>query len=322
MNKKMIFAASLTFMSAAQTYAATYDSATHQITLNNIQGINNGTPNFNISALLEPTDGKALHNGQIFKAKNTLPAVGSPDARYTATEGKLFIPNLTQDASTIYSVTLLLTNPAGVELTVTDLNTTTFGNNSTGVQGQKGDTGPQGPQGLAGSFPAGTAKGDMQYWDGTKWTMIPAGSNGAYLVFCDGKPVWGTCKTTPTPAPTPVGAYKIGSTGPAGGVVFYVDSSGAHGLEAQKEDLYGGKFTWSGAKVELANYPGWRLPTQDELPLMYAQKQVIGLIAINWGIWSSTEVDSNRAWVLQISGGNVVPFDKDNVYLVRAVRNF
>jgi len=36
-------------------------------------------------------------------------------------------------------------------------------------------------------------------------------------------------------APTPIG-YTIGSTGPAGGIVFYVDGNGQHGLEAAPQD--------------------------------------------------------------------------------------
>lgn len=38
-----------------------------------------------------------------------------------------------------------------------------------------------GPPGPAGTFPQGTNIGDMQYWNGTAWTMIPAGSPGQFL---------------------------------------------------------------------------------------------------------------------------------------------
>ena len=44
---------------------------------------------------------------------------------------------------------------------------------------------------VTGTFPSGTAKGDMQYWDGTKWVRIVAG--GAYQVLSigtDSIPVW------------------------------------------------------------------------------------------------------------------------------------
>lgn len=35
--------------------------------------------------------------------------------------------------------------------------------------------------------------GDMQYWDGTKWVMIPIGQNGQVLTVCNGIPRWGAC---------------------------------------------------------------------------------------------------------------------------------
>lgn len=38
-----------------------------------------------------------------------------------------------------------------------------------------------GPPGPAGTFPLGNAVGDMQYWNGINWTMIPVGSPGQFL---------------------------------------------------------------------------------------------------------------------------------------------
>lgn len=42
----------------------------------------------------------------------------------------------------------------------------------------------------------GNNVGDMQYWDGTKWVMIPIGTNGSYLTICGGIPTWGVCPAT------------------------------------------------------------------------------------------------------------------------------
>lgn len=56
-----------------------------------------------------------------------------------------------------------------------------------GLQGIPGVAGPQGPIGLTGatgpqgSFPSGTNVGDMQYWNGTNWIMIPIGLPGQFL---------------------------------------------------------------------------------------------------------------------------------------------
>jgi len=59
-----------------------------------------------------------------------------------------------------------------------------------------GLVGPQGPIGLpgaAGTFPSGTNTGDMQYWNGTSWVMIPIGNQGETLTVCGGVPIWGPC---------------------------------------------------------------------------------------------------------------------------------
>ena len=56
-----------------------------------------------------------------------------------------------------------------------------------GIQGLTGAAGATGARGLtgltgpAGSYPSGTAVGDMQYWNGTQWTMIPRGTSGQVL---------------------------------------------------------------------------------------------------------------------------------------------
>ena len=37
----------------------------------------------------------------------------------------------------------------------------------------------------------GNNVGDMQYWDGAKWVVLPAGANGSTLTMSNGKPSWG-----------------------------------------------------------------------------------------------------------------------------------
>ena len=51
-------------------------------------------------------------------------------------------------------------------------------NGANGVAGSNGTNGATGPQG---SFPTGTTAGDMQYWNGSAWVMIPAGQPGQSL---------------------------------------------------------------------------------------------------------------------------------------------
>jgi len=62
--------------------------------------------------------------------------------------------------------------------------------------------------------------GDMQYWDGTKWIIIPLGLNGQTLTICNGIPKWGSCATilTLNPANNPdVGQLTSSSPNVAGG---------------------------------------------------------------------------------------------------------
>lgn len=39
----------------------------------------------------------------------------------------------------------------------------------------------------------GNAAGDMQYWNGTQWVILPAGATGLTLTMCNGVPTWGPC---------------------------------------------------------------------------------------------------------------------------------
>ncbi len=47
----------------------------------------------------------------------------------------------------------------------------------------------------------GNSFGDMQYWDGTKWIIIPIGNQGDKLTVCNGITVWGGCSDTLTLIP-------------------------------------------------------------------------------------------------------------------------
>jgi hypothetical protein len=170
------------------------------------------------------------------------------------------------------------------------------------------------------SAPAGTAVGDMQYWDGSRWAIVPAGINGAYLVFCNGKPVWGSCNAAPSPAPST--GYKIGDTGPMGGKVFYVDASLVHGLEAQPADYNNRqKLAWADAIIAGTSYgAGWHLPTKDELYQLYNYRSIVGGFSGEF-YWSSTEHDDSTAW-LQYGNNAQMTGSKYGMNVVRAVRAF
>jgi hypothetical protein len=45
---------------------------------------------------------------------------------------------------------------------------------------------------ITGTTIPGNNPGDMQYWNGTDWVIVPAGSNGQILSLIDGVPSWGS----------------------------------------------------------------------------------------------------------------------------------
>ena len=109
--------------------------------------------------------------------------------------------------------------------------------------------------------------------------------------------------------------YPVGSTGPGGGLVF------APGLEAAPKDLRG-EHSWQEAMDTVASLSGgWRLPTKDELNLMYVNlhKQGLGGFASAW-YWSSSQYNYGSAWFQGFSDGNQDGYYKYGVYRVRAVR--
>ena len=66
----------------------------------------------------------------------------------------------------------------------------------------------------------------------------------------------------------------------------------------------------------------WFLPSKDELNEMYINLHQQGLGGFaNYGYWSSTEVDSEFAWVQNFISGYQYGVSKDYDY-VRAVRAF
>ncbi len=153
-------------------------------------------------------------------------------------------------------------------------------------------------------------------------------------------------------APT---AYKIGDTGPGGGLIFFVDTICVYPfdyMEAAPADLHG--ITWGcygqtiggtsgGVGTGQANTTAmlqagcgnaaqaadtyvspngtrdWFLPSGDELNLMY-----VNLGAFSYApYWSSSEYDANNAWFQSVFfKGFQVLSAKNNSFPVRPVRAF
>jgi hypothetical protein len=125
------------------------------------------------------------------------------------------------------------------------------------------------------------------------------------------------------PAP-PSGTFRIGDRGPGGGIVFF--AQGGKYMEAGEK--LGGGYTWDRAITAARNYQGggysdWRLPTKDELNLIYQNLRAknIGNLGNDW-YWSSSEGDINYAWIQRFSDGSQPSSYKNRAYSVRAVRAF
>ncbi|MGR9014998.1 MAG: DUF1566 domain-containing protein [Gammaproteobacteria bacterium] len=114
---------------------------------------------------------------------------------------------------------------------------------------------------------------------------------------------------------------SLGSTRDGGGIVFFLDSSYSHGLEAKRADEPG-VFKWDAAIAAASAYGAdWHLPTQNELNLLYQQKTITGNFSGFY--WSSTEQGSRHAWSRYFGLiGFQVGLTKDYALRVRAVRAF
>jgi len=78
---------------------------------------------------------------------------------------------------------------------------------------------------------------------------------------------------------------------------------------------------WDDAKAACADLgDGWRLPTKDELNILYINKHKIGGFA-NVGYWSSSEIQVHPyAWIQNFDSGNQSKENKNEEYIVRAIR--
>jgi len=140
-----------------------------------------------------------------------------------------------------------------------------------------------------------------------------------------------------TTATITVNLYHVGDRY-GGGIVFYVDGTGEHGLIAATSNENINQIEWLDAKnacdvKDDGTYSDWRLPTKDELNLMYTNIGN-GASGSNKGIgnfeldnyWSSTEGELGYGpgvWAQEIgTSGNITILWKDWSAKVRAIRSF
>ena len=99
--------------------------------------------------------------------------------------------------------------------------------------------------------------------------------------------------------------------------ILLEDRKSINGLEVSL-DL--GRMNWHEAKIACKKLgTGWRLPTKDELNMLYENKEEIGGFA-NLTYWSSSEYDNFNAWSQYFSLGLQFCPTKVNYNYVRAVR--
>jgi hypothetical protein len=141
-----------------------------------------------------------------------------------------------------------------------------------------------------------------------------------------------------------------------GGVIFYVDNSGQHGLIAAPSDQkktkwYNGNFVTTNAtdasigagqentativmaqgngdyaasicdKLELNGFKDWFLPSKDELNLLREKKAIVGGFDGTF-YWCSTEYNSHYAWAQNFNNGFQNYGNKNSAPSVRAIRAF
>jgi hypothetical protein len=223
-------------------------------------------------------------------------------------------------------------------------------NGMNGVDGATGPAGPQGPQGIAGTFPNGTAAGEMMYWNGNAWVSVAPGGEGQLLSYHNGAPHWENFIAVGLPFRGGIIAYVFKPGDPG------YDANVPHGLIAAPNDQIDSKWgcygILSGAnginigtgplntltilnnctELDIAakicndlvinGYSDWYLPSIDELNKLFINKQSIGGFT-NGRYWSSTEYNIYFPWYLDFDTGNPVwGNNKNNIYHVRAIRSF
>jgi hypothetical protein len=120
-----------------------------------------------------------------------------------------------------------------------------------------------------------------------------------------------------------------------GGIIFYVNSYGNHGLilaltdQGSAENWYNAPNTIS----DMTNYglngqsqSGWRLPTRHELNLMYLTRsstvQTTAYDFINGIYWSSSESIYTNGYTQHLITGAISSPSKTNSYNIRAIHEF
>lgn len=119
-------------------------------------------------------------------------------------------------------------------------------------------------------------------------------------------------------------SYAIGDKLSDGSIVFFVDSSGFTGLASKMQDTLVDDWDDLDDAMKLISSQGrrWRLPTIQELNLLFKQKNVVGGFVDKY-YWSSTMWGTRYVTCLSFpEGGSEQPCEKYAGHSVRAIRAF
>lgn len=124
-----------------------------------------------------------------------------------------------------------------------------------------------------------------------------------------------------------------------GGVIFYIDGTGNHGLIVLDKNVWAttdrAVGSWNEA-IKACYHLGddWRLPSKDELNLMRLKKNILKrqmrynssgnpIGDIDNGVyWSSTQCSNNSAWNVDFSNGEITCLEKTYWMGIKAVKSF
>ena len=114
-----------------------------------------------------------------------------------------------------------------------------------------------------------------------------------------------------------------------GGIVVSLDNSKEHGLVVAESDQNdGSKTNWNTAQkicgsMVADGFDNWRLPTKEELKMIYSIKDKVGGLNTRGLYWSSSEAGNSFAYLINFSNGSTsYNYNKSNDFYVRAVRDF
>ena len=209
----------------------------------------------------------------------------------------------------------------------------------------------------------GTSDGslDLRGSDGYYWSSTQANATGSWNQYfnINGSSVMNnTSKMSGFSVRCIQGSGSTFSIGQSygGGIIFYIDGTGQHGLISAVSDqstgaewgcygtMIGSASTGIGSgqpnttaivngcitagiaarickDLVLNGYSDWFLPSKDELNQMYSQKIVIGGFTNNY-YWSSSEYYNNYALCQTFASGTQSTGGKNTAFYVRAVRAF